>query len=54
MKNIIAILVLALVAAGCHREETRVEDNPIIAIIDGRQLTANDVRDVVRVRAKMM
>lgn len=54
MKNIIAILVLALVAAGCHREEKRVEDNPVIAIIDGRQLTANDVRDVVRARAKMM
>ena len=54
MKNIIAMLVLVSAMAGCHREEERVVENPVIAIIDGRQLTANDVRDVVLVRTKIM
>ena len=54
MKKIITMLVLLSVAAGCHREEKQVVENPVIVVIDGRQLTANDVRDVVLVRAKMM
>ena len=54
MKKVITMLVLLSVAAGCHREEKHVEENPVIVVIDGRQLTANDVREVVLVRVKMM
>ena len=54
MKKIIAMMVLVSAIAGCHREEARVQENPVIVIIDGRQLTANDIRDIVLVRTKMM
>lgn len=53
MKRTIAIVLTAVIIAGCGREKVKSDNDMPIAIIDGRPLTVGNVRDVVKVRANM-
>ena len=53
MKRTIATFLMAVIIAGCGREETLPDNDLALAIIDGRPLTVGQVRDVVMVRTKM-
>ena len=53
MKKVIAAILLTAGLTGCRQEEDSADVATAVAVIDGRPLTVDFVREVVRVREKM-